>query len=312
MHMIKLSTSPNSSTGSHRTSVYIGRFAPSPSGPLHFGSLITALATYLDAKANNGTWLVRIEDLDPPRESPEAAAEILRQLETLGLFWDGEVLYQSSRLDAYQSILEQFSKVDLCYDCDCTRPQIKAMGSVYDGSCRSRTRPPADKFARRIKTTNKLIEIEDLVQGHYEQNLGRDTGDFVLRRKDGLIAYQLAVVADDDFQNISHVIRGFDLLDSTPRQIYLQQLLSYQTPEYAHVPIITNDQGQKLSKQHFAESIEVEKALALIITALSYLGKKTPQLNDFSDTEALLQWAKINWDIQAIPKLATISQESLK
>ncbi len=143
---------------------------PHHQGPFIFGSLITALASYLDAKANNGTWLVRIEDLDPPRESPEAAAEILRQLETLGLFWDGEILYQSSRLDDYQSILDQFNKVDLCYDCDCTRPQIKAMGSIYDGSCRSRTRLPADKFARRIKTTNKLIEIEDLVQGHYAQN----------------------------------------------------------------------------------------------------------------------------------------------
>jgi glutamyl-Q tRNA(Asp) synthetase len=312
MHMIKHSTIPNSAAGPHRTPAYIGRFAPSPSGPLHFGSLITALASYLDAKSNNGTWLVRMEDIDPPRESPEAAAEILRQLETLGLFWDGEILYQSSRLDDYQSILERFDKAGLCYACDCTRPQIKAMGSVYNGSCRKQTKIPTNKFASRIKTTNKLIEIEDLVQGHYEQNLERDTGDFVLCRKDGLIAYQLAVVADDEFQNISHVIRGFDLLESTPRQIYLQQLLSYQTPEYAHVPIITNEQGQKLSKQHFAKSIEVKNARTIIIAALRHLGQNPPQLSDFSGTEALLKWAETNWDIQAIPKLATISQEFLE
>lgn len=288
---------------------YIGRFAPSPTGPLHFGSLIAAVASYLDAKANQGRWLVRMEDLDPPRESPGAAALILRQLELLGLCWDGEVLYQSNRLEAYENTLAQLKDRKLCFDCDCTRPQVREMGNVYDGTCRRRNSAPENNFAVRVKTEPIDIGINDLVQGRYSQNLNDDVGDFIIKRKDTLIAYQLAVVVDDDHQNITHIIRGFDLIDSTPRQIFLQRLLGFEEPIYGHVPIIVNNSGQKLSKQHFAAAIDVSRAPLLLHRVLTFLGQSPPLGSDITDPRDQLQWGIENWDIQAVPKLATIPED---
>ena len=255
---------------------YIGRFAPSPTGPLHFGSLLAALASFLDARSNQGKWLIRVEDLDPPREPAGSAELILQQLQDLGMIWDDEVLYQSTRLGAYEEVIDQLQAKGLCYPCDCTRPQIREMGLVYNGSCRERSTSPAKPYAIRLRTEPLEIGFDDEIQGYFSQQLEADVGDFVIRRKDELFAYQLAVVVDDEFQNITHVVRGWDLLDSTPRQIYLQRVLSYQAMSYAHIPIIVDEKGQKLSKQTFAPSIETDRASQAIYKALTFLGQAPP------------------------------------
>lgn len=285
---------------------YIGRFAPSPTGPLHFGSLFAAVASFVDAKANEGKWLLRMEDLDPPREPPGAAEQILQQLCDFGLNWDGEVLYQSSRLQQYDCAIAALAKNDLCFYCDCTRPQVKAMGSVYNGHCRDRALAAEDDVALRVKTEAIDIGFQDSICGYYSQNIGQDVGDFIIKRKDGLHAYQLAVVVDDEFQNITHVVRGVDLLDSTPRQIYLQQKLGYQTPAYCHTPILLNEQGQKLSKQHFAAPIGKENASALTFRSLALLGQTPPASLRTESPGQQLEWAIEHWRIQAVPKLANI------
>ena len=285
---------------------YVGRFAPSPTGPLHFGSLVAALASYFDARSNKGTWLVRMEDLDPPREPPGTDALILEQLHILGLEWDGEVLYQSSRLDAYRATLERLKATGLCFSCDCTRPRIKSIGGIYDGRCRYRKLPFNSGLATRVKTDKNLYEFEDAIQGNYSQILEQDIGDFTLLRKDGLFAYQLAVVVDDADQGINHVVRGYDLLESTPRQIYLQQLLGFLTPQYAHVPVVVNEQGQKLSKQHFADSIDVQAASTVLHNAMRFLGLRPAKAQISEPPADLLAWGIDNWDIQVVPKLANI------
>ena len=288
---------------------YVGRFAPSPTGPLHFGSLLAALASFLDARANNGKWLMRIEDLDPPREPAGSAELILQQLDDLGMTWDGEVLYQSSRLDAYERVLEQLQHRDLCYPCDCTRPQIRAMGLVYNGSCRERDLPPEKPYALRLKTDATKIGFDDAIQGHFAQQLEAEVGDFVIRRKDELFAYQLAVVVDDEYQNITHVVRGWDLLDSTPRQIYLQRKLNYREMSYAHIPIIVDEKGQKLSKQAFAPSIETDRASEAIYRALTFLGQKPPVDIAKESPKTQLRWAIENWQIQAVAKVDSLPIE---
>ena len=287
---------------------YIGRFAPSPTGPLHLGSLIAAVASYVDAKSKNGIWVLRMEDLDPPREPPGTADLILDQLYALGIQWDGEVLYQSSRINAYRETLKQLSKEELCYPCGCTRLQIKAMGSVYNGSCRNHTVSLPEKFAIRVKTFNDLIGFNDKIQGHQQQNVRKEVGDFIVLRKDNLFAYQLAVVVDDSYQKITDVVRGYDLIDSTPRQIHLQKVLGFKTPKYAHIPIILNDKGHKLSKQNFATPIEPKDGNNLIFQSLKYLGQKPPPPMNRASTDEQLQWAISNWDIHAIPKLANIRE----
>lgn len=285
---------------------YIGRFAPSPTGPLHFGSLFAAIASYVDAKTNAGKWLLRMEDLDPPREPQGAAEHILQQLCDFGLQWDGDVLFQSTRLEQYDSAIEALTEKKLCFYCDCTRPQVKAMGSVYNGHCRNRALAADNDVALRVKTEATEIGFQDCVCGYYSQNIRKDVGDFIIRRKDGLHAYQLAVVVDDEFQNITHVIRGVDLLDSTPRQIYLQQTLGYSTPTYCHMPILVNEQGQKLSKQHFAAPIKKENASELTFRSLSLLGQDPPATLRAESVNRQLEWAIEHWRIQAVPKLANI------
>ena len=289
---------------------YIGRFAPSPSGPLHFGSLIAALASYLDARANRGQWLLRMEDLDPAREPPQAAGQILEALEAFGLHWDGEVLYQSSRLDSYRDALRRLQQEDLIYACDCTRQQIQAIGGVYDNRCRTRNDVPQDS-ALRVKVADRTIRFEDRIQGSMQQHLLRECGDFVLVRKDSLFAYQLAVVVDDAFQNITTIVRGSDLLDSTPRQIFLQQCLGYRTPDYAHFPVAVNEENQKLSKQHFAAPLNHTAPLPALLRALRFLGQSVTSEMEQGDIASVLQWAITHWDIQTVPKLANIRLESV-
>jgi len=263
------------------TSTYTGRFAPSPTGPLHIGSLLAATGSYLQARANGGRWLVRIEDLDLPRVVPGAAERILSTLEVFGLHWDGEVLYQSSRFPAYRAALHQLR--NQLYPCGCSRADIRrqaaavnGVASIYPGTCRNGL--PAGKHPRalRISTGEREISFHDLVQGKQHQNLQREVGDFILRRSDGLIAYQLAVVVDDAAQGVTEVVRGCDLLDSTPRQIFLQELLGFPSPRYAHLPIITNTLGQKLSKQTRAPALDPERPLPALWKVLQLLGQHPP------------------------------------
>ena len=299
---MEAATSPATDHRKH----YIGRFAPSPTGPLHFGSLLAALASFLDARSCNGKWLLRMEDLDPPREPPGTDQIILNQLQDLGLTWDGEVLYQSTRLPEYEKTLEQLTSMQLCFRCDCSRPRIKALGSVYDGHCRDRHLDQTSKSSVRLRVDDSRISFDDLIQGEYSQQLNKDVGDFILRRKDGLFAYQLAVVVDDAFQDINCIVRGYDLLESTPRQIYIQRILGLPTPRYAHIPVVTNEQGQKLSKQHFAEAIDTDNASEQLLQALKFLGQQPPRKLQGSSTTTILAWAQEAWDIQAVPKLANM------
>lgn len=287
---------------------YVGRFAPSPTGPLHFGSLVTALASYLDARAHGGKWLVRVEDLDPPREITGSSTLILEQLRALGMDWDGDVLYQSTRLSAYESILEQLEDQKICFRCDCSRQRVSGLEGIYDGRCRSRGLTSAQGLAIRLKIRPETVRFTDTIQGDYAQNLEHEVGDFILRRKDGLFAYQLAVVADDAEQGITHIVRGYDLLSSTPRQIYLQQLLGLPTPSYAHIPIIVNALGQKLSKQHFAEPIDLKNASSLLISALQFLGMTPRPSLTGAVPASLVTWGVEHWDIQRVPKLAKMTR----
>ncbi len=274
--------------------MYTGRFAPSPTGPLHLGSLIAAAASWLDARAAGGRWLVRIEDLDRPRCAPGAADAILCALDRLGLHWDGEVLYQSRRLEHYRAALDKLAPHT--YWCGCTRREIadSSLGlardgaHIYPGTCRAGT---ARKRALRVRTTPEAIAFADRVQGRREQVLERDIGDFVLYRADGLFAYQLAVVVDDAAQGVTDVVRGADLLDSTPRQIYLQRLLALPTPRYLHVPVALDAAGEKLSKQTAAAPVEADpRALR---RALAFLGQP-----DATTLEEALH----GWDPQLISR----------
>jgi glutamyl-Q tRNA(Asp) synthetase len=260
--------------------MYVGRFAPSPTGPLHFGSLVAALASWLDARAAEGRWYVRIEDVDQPRAQAGAVDSILRTLERLGLYWDGTVVFQSERTDLYQQALEKLRTHT--YWCGCTRREISdsSLGiaidgaRIYPGTCRGGL--PADKAARalRIQTDVAPISFADRLQGTQGQSLARDIGDFVLYRADGQFAYQLAVVVDDAAQCITDVVRGADLLDSTARQIYLQRLLGYAEPRYLHVPVAVNSAGEKLSKQTGAAAVDASRDSEVLVAALRFLGQK--------------------------------------
>jgi glutamyl-Q tRNA(Asp) synthetase len=302
----KLAACPAGNTAS-----YIGRFAPSPTGPLHMGSLIAALASFLDARAVGGRWLLRMEDLDPPREPPGAAEQILEQLRNLELHWDGEVLYQSQRQDAYAAALTQLDAAGLLYRCSCSRQRIRELDGRYDGHCRKQSAAAGADYAIRLQTRDAPVGFMDRIQGEFSQAIETEVGDFVIRRKDGLFAYQLAVVVDDGYQQITDVVRGYDLLDSTPRQIYLQSLLGLPRPNYAHFPVLVNDQGQKLSKQHFAAAVDIADARRALYEGLKFLGLKPPATIASSPCATQLVWAIEHWDIQAVPKLANIPELSV-
>lgn len=296
--------------------MYRGRFAPSPTGPLHFGSLVAAVASYLEARQQQGEWLLRMEDLDTPRNMPGAADSILRSLEAFGFEWDGPVIYQSDRDDLYAGALSKLQQSGLLYPCGCTRKEIADSaihgieGAIYPGTCRNGL--PAGKTARawRIRAEDRTIGFDDAIQGHIAQNPARDIGDFVLKRADGFYAYQLAVVVDDADQGITHVVRGADLLDSTPRQIYLQQVLELPAMHYAHIPVVLNAQREKLSKQTQAQPVNPRNATTEIFHALQFLGQNPPAELEMGALENLWHWACEEWSLNHIPKQLAIRQQS--
>ncbi|MCC6608568.1 MAG: tRNA glutamyl-Q(34) synthetase GluQRS [Burkholderiales bacterium] len=300
---------------------YRGRFAPSPTGPLHFGSLVAAVGSRADARAHGGDWLVRIEDLDVARESPGAADAILRALEALGMGWDGAVIYQSRRADAYRAALARLTSAGLTYPCGCSRKEIADSAvcfgdtvaaradspreQIYPGTCRNGLPPGRAPRAIRCRVDNRPIDFEDAVQGAVRQCLAREVGDFVLLRADGVYAYQLAVVVDDAEQGLTDVVRGADLLDSTPRQIHLQRALGYPVPRYCHLPVATDARGDKLSKQTRAAPIDPGRPFEALARALAFLGHAPPA--DLGDVEALWAWATDRWDRARIPRARAAS-----
>lgn len=284
-------------------SPYIGRFAPSPSGPLHFGSLVAALASCLDARAHGGQWLVRMEDIDPPREMPGAADTILRQLESHGLWWDGPVLYQSQRSDAYEAALARLLDSGLAYACCCTRQQVQSMGGIYNGHCAGLELPREGNALRLQVPPDTFLAFEDLFQGPQQQWLDREVGDFVIHRKDGLYAYQLAVSVDDGEQGITHVIRGSDLLDSTTRQLFVLDQLGLARPCYGHVPVALNAEGQKLSKQNRALSLANQLPGHNMERALDWLGLLLPGELRGAPVAELLAWGQAHWRRERVPRI---------
>ena len=286
---------------------YVGRFAPSPTGPLHFGSLVAAVASWLDARAVGGRWLLRMEDLDLPRCEPGAADTIPRQLEAYGLHWDGAVLVQSQRDDAYAAALKELKESGALYPCACTRSQLAQAprnheGEIlYPGTCRNGLPAGAVARAWRVRVPDVNARFHDRIHGDLQQNLAHDVGDFIVKRADGLFAYQLAVVVDDAFQGVTHVVRGADLLWNTPRQIYLQSLLGLPTPVYAHVPLITNAAGQKLSKQTRAPALPEAERTAVMARALATLGHPPPAELAGNEPAEQLAWAVAHWQIENVP-----------
>ncbi|OQW69625.1 MAG: tRNA glutamyl-Q(34) synthetase GluQRS [Proteobacteria bacterium ST_bin12] len=287
---------------------YIGRFAPSPTGPLHFGSLVAAVASYCDAKLNQGKWLLRLEDLDKPREIPGATDIILQQLDAFGFEWDGEIVRQSQRNHYYAQALDNLHNQHLIYPCTCTRKEIADSsnligidGFIYPKTCLEYPLKTNKKPALRIRVNNSEITFHDAIQGDIHQNLQNEVGDFVIKRADDLFTYQLAVVVDDAAQGVTHVVRGADLLNSTPRQIYLQQCLTLPTPHYAHMPIARNAAGEKLSKQTLAKPIDATLSAQQLFEALQFLGQKAPTDLQFASLPEIWQWAIAHWQRRLIP-----------
>ena len=292
-----------------------GRFAPSPTGPLHFGSLIAALGGFLEARSRGGEWRVRIEDVDAPRTIPGAADAILRVLERCGLDWDGPVLHQSQRTEHYQAALDWLQNRGLAYPCTCTRRELVANpragdGSpIYPGHCRGGVRHPDRPQAMRLRVNDTPLTFRDAIQGDYAQTLDREVGDFVIRRADGCFAYQLAVVIDDADQGITQVVRGGDLLDSTPRQIYLQRLLDFSTPEYAHLPIVVDARGHKLSKQTGAPPLDARNPGPTLWAALRFLGQRPPPELSSVPVAEIIRWALAHWRLSSVPPVWSRRQD---
>lgn len=297
--------SPERPLTSNTVAGYRGRFAPSPSGLLHFGSLIAALASFLDAKAHQGKWLVRIEDIDPPRELTGASANILKTLDAYGLHWDEEVRYQSQQSERYQALLSALKKQQLSYYCQCTRAQIKQVGGIYQGHCKSLSLPAQDSAIRLINHF-AIHTFEDIFQGSVTCDINLAKEDFIIHRKDGLFAYQLAVVADDIEQGITHVIRGCDLLEPTARQLTLFKTLQHNAPQFGHVPLAVTKQGYKLSKQNKAPAIDINKPQASLIAALKFLGQKPENQLVHASVNEIIYWAITHWQRNYVPKMAQI------
>ncbi|MEN8761088.1 MAG: tRNA glutamyl-Q(34) synthetase GluQRS [Thiogranum sp.] len=293
---------------------YRGRFAPSPTGPLHFGSLIAAVGSFLDARSCGGEWLVRMEDLDPPREVSGAADDILRTLEAFGLYWDSEVMYQSQRHNAYQQALERLEHAQLVYPCGCSRKDIQenalrmGSGDVYPGTCRNGLPQGREARALRLRVPDLAVRFRDRLQGNSEEWLPEKSGDFIIRRADGLFAYQLAVVVDDAEQGITDVVRGADLLDSTCRQIFLLQSLGCAIPRYLHLPVAVNENGEKLSKQTNAPAVSPQRAVSALTAALRFLGQRIPAGLEDSQLADFWDWAVPNWKSGRIPDTRMIEE----
>jgi glutamyl-Q tRNA(Asp) synthetase len=287
---------------------YCGRFAPSPTGPLHFGSLIAAAGSYLDARSRGGSWLVRLEDLDRPRTAPGAADEILAALEAYGFEWDREIIHQSRRDKAYAAALARLDRMQAVFPCACTRKEIADSAlslqdePVYPGTCRNGLPPGRAGRAVRVRVDDAVVGFDDRLQGRVEQDLAAEVGDFVVRRADGLFAYQLAVVVDDAEQGITDVVRGADLLASTPRQILLQRLLGYPTPRYLHLPLAVNARGEKLSKQTLATALDRDNAVPTLLRTLSFLNQQPPAALARGTLREVWRWAIAHWDSGKVPR----------
>ena len=293
--------------------IYIGRFAPSPTGPLHYGSLVAATASYLQAKHLHGQWLVRIEDIDPPREVKGSAKDILSTLECYQFEWDQKPLYQSSRLQNYRTALEDLSKQDLIYACSCSRKDLQndiqksPLGSLYPGTCaEKKLNINNTDYNLRIRIANKSIHFKDEHFGELNHNLSKETGDFIIHRKFDLPSYALAVTLDDAYQNITEVVRGEDLLAFTPIQIYLCHALEFPVPKFLHIPVVVNQQGQKLSKQTYAKAVPKQDCGKILIQVLNDLGQNTPNLLENESLPMIWSWAIENWDVKNIPKTKQI------
>ena len=286
---------------------YTGRFAPSPTGPLHIGSLVAAMASYLDARSSQGRWYLRIEDLDPPREIPGSADAIIFSLERLGFEWDGPVTYQSHRHAFYEDAVESLISDKVAYSCKCSRKDIAEQQSGnpallrYPGNCRNIALSPAKNLAIRALTEAADINFSDRLVGAWSQNIEAEVGDFVIRRKDGFYAYQLAVVIDDAEQKITHVVRGEDLLDSTPRQIHLQKLLDLPTPVYAHTPLVLDENGNKFSKSS-NRGRPLKTDLETLLRAWHFLRQTPTSVEEFDTMADFWQWAFQHWNINKLVK----------
>lgn len=289
----------------------VGRFAPSPTGPLHFGSLIAAVGSYCLARRAGGSWLLRMEDLDTPRVVPGAADEILRTLEACGFIWDGEIVWQSRRLDAYQAALEKLQEKQLVFPCGCTRQEVIASaphvgdeGPVYSGTCRSGL--PHGKQARsvRLRVGGSTVCFRDALFGPMEQDLVTAVGDFVLKRADGIFAYQLAVVVDDLESGVNQVVRGADLITSTARQIYLYGCLDHAPPHYLHLPLALAPDGKKISKRHGAPSPSTQDLQGWVRAAFRFLGQHLPAELDSAPATELLRWGTEHFELEKVPPQA--------
>jgi glutamyl-Q tRNA(Asp) synthetase len=284
---------------------YRGRFAPSPTGKPHLGTLIAAVASYLQARVNDGDWLLRIEDVDTTRRVAGAEDAILRTLDRFGFEWDGEVVRQSSRSAIYQQALDRLQEDERLFPCTCSRRLLAQttaeQSGIYPGTCREQKLPFPHEHALRLRVPDLSIGFDDAVVGEFRQSLAGDCGDFVVRRRDGLYAYQLAVVVDDALQGVTEVVRGADLLDSTPRQIFLQQCLDFSQPAYAHVPLILDPDGRKLGKSEGAAELNPDRPAKSLYAALEHLGQQPPADLAHARIGDIWQWATENWDIRKVP-----------
>lgn len=291
------------------SSLYVGRFAPSPTGPLHFGSLVAALGSCLEARARGGRWLLRMEDVDEPRCSLEAADDLLRTLEAFGFAWDGPVLVQSRRKERYREVLDFLQHRGMVFPCACSRRELAdsrlaADGApIYPGTCRAGLPPGRAARSWRLRVEAGEPEcFDDALQGCLCQDLASAVGDYVLLRADGYFAYQLAVVVDDADQGVTHVVRGADLLDSTPRQLYLQRCLGLPRPVYGHLPVAVNEQGEKLSKQTQAPGLARVGAPLELHRALEFLGQSPPEELRWGGVADVWQWARNHWSLDHVPR----------
>jgi glutamyl-Q tRNA(Asp) synthetase len=295
------SNTATATTGTDSRLPYVGRFAPTPSGDLHVGSLYTAAASFLDARSHGGRWLLRIEDLDRPREVSGSAAGILRTLQTFGFEWDGEVVRQSGRAPLYEAAMERLQSRGLTFECCCSRLQLEDE-SRYPGTCRLGPSALGVATATRLRVDPGFIQFSDRIQGIYRQDIAAAVGDVILRRRDRIFAYLLAVVVDDAEQGVTHVVRGADLLDNTPRQIYLQRLLELPRPAYAHVPVLTEPDDSKLAKSRRSVRLDADSALPQLLGVFSLLGLAPPASLEAATIAEAWAWATRQWRMERVPK----------
>jgi glutamyl-Q tRNA(Asp) synthetase len=286
----------------------IGRFAPTPSGPLHFGSLVSALASYCQAKSQQGQWLIRIEDVDTPRVVEGSADQILNHLELFGFEWDGEIIYQSDQFERYEAAVQQLLEQGNAFNCQCSRRSLRQanarsgpLGLIYPGTCRTGELDQINHSVRINTEFAGLIDYIDLLLGQVKINIPEQIGDFVVRRADNIYAYHLAVVMDDELQGVNQVVRGADLLEATCLHLYLQQLLGFKPPEYLHVPLVRNDNGDKLSKQTGATALDISQVGILLVDALRVLGQPIEPGLERGSAREIVEQAAQSWDFRRIP-----------